>query len=125
MPQGLKSSRNTFQRDMGMVLCGLDFVFCYIDDILIFSKSPEEHLRHLIQVFERLHQHGMLLNKSKCFFNVPEIRFVGHIVNKEGVKPTEDKVKAIRDFPEPNNMKMLRRFLGMIEFLSSLYPKLR
>ena len=122
MPQGLKNSGNTFQRHMDMVLRGLDFVFCYIDDILIFSKNSEEHLKHLIKVFERLHKHGMLLNKSKCVFNVSEIRFLGHIVNQEGIKPTEDKVEAIRDFPEPHNMKMLRRFLGMINFYRRFIP---
>ena len=94
----------------------------YLDDVLIFSKSREEHMRHLTLVFDRLKYFGLILNKDKCIFDVEEIVFLGHKVNREGVAPLESKVTAIRNFPRPGNMKQLRRFLGMLNYYRRFIP---
>ena len=95
MPMGLCNAGASFQRFVNEVLRGLPFVFVYIDDVLIFSKSREEHMRHLTLVFDRLKYFGLILNKDKCIFDVEEIVFLGHKVNREGVAPLESKVTAI------------------------------
>jgi len=122
MPMGLTSAGNTFQRFMNEVLRGLDFVYVYIDDILIFSKNHKEHLNHLTKVFERLSYYGLILNERKCVFCSPKIEFLGHEVSNDGVRPLDSKIEAIRDFPQPTNMRQLRRFLGMVNFYRRFIP---
>ena len=94
----------------------------YIEDVLIFSKTREEHMRHLTLVFDRLKYFGLILNKDKCIFDVDEIVFLGHKVNREGVAPLESKVTVIQNFPRPSNMKQLRRFLGMLNYYRRFIP---
>ena len=84
---------------------GLSFVFVYLDDILIFSRSQEEHTAHLRQLFGRLQEHGLVISLSKCKFGVNEIDFLGHRVNQQGVFPLPEKVDAIRSFPTPTTVK--------------------
>ena len=100
----------------------LNFVFFYIDDILIFSKDLEEHRKHLALVFERLGYYGLVLNKEKCIFAAGEITFLGHHVSENGVAPLESKVEAVRNFTKPSTMKGLRRFLGMVNFYRRFLP---
>ena len=80
---------------MDEVFRGQNNAFVYIDDVLIFSNSYEEHLRHLSEVFNRLNHYGLILNKVKCVFEVREIDFLGHKVNENGVKPLEAKTRVI------------------------------
>ena len=122
LAMGLKNASQAFQRLMDSILGDLEFVFVYIDDILIASKDREEHLRHLKIVFSRLHQYGLILNKEKCVFDTDTIEFLGHSVSKCGIRPLESKVEAIRNFKEPANMKELRRYLGMINFYRRFIP---
>ena len=122
MPMGLCNAGASFQRFVNKVLRGLPFVFVYIDDVLIFSKTREEHMRHLTHVFDRLKYYGLILNKDKCIFDVDEIVLIGHKVNREGVAPLESKVTAIQKFPRPSNMKQLRRFLGMLNYYRRFIP---
>ena len=121
-PMGLCSAGASFQRFVNEVLRGLPFVFVYIDDVLIFSKTREEHIKHLTLVFERLKYYGLILNKEKCIFDVDEIVFLGHKVNREGVAPLEFKVTAIQNFLRPSNMKQLCRFLGMLNYYRRFIP---
>lgn len=113
-PFGLRNACQTFQRYINRALAELDFVYVYLDDILIFSSSPEEHLKHLRLVFERLKQFGLLLNLSKCKFMKSEINFLGYTVNQDGSKPSKDSVQTVLDFPKPKTVVQLRRFLGII-----------
>ena len=78
MPFGLKNAAQAFQRLMDTACRGLSFVFVYLDDILIFSRSQEEHRAHLRQLFGRLQEHGLVITLSKCKFGVNEIHFLGH-----------------------------------------------
>ena len=86
---------------MDEVLRRLHFCFVYIDDVLIASTSAEEHKQHLRQVFERLSQFGILINPSKCVFGADSLEFLGHHVSSAGIRPREDKVTVIRQFPQP------------------------
>ena len=122
MPMGLCNAGASFQRFVNEVLRGLLFIFVHIDNVLIFSKKREEHMRHLTLVFDRLKYFGLILNKNKFIFDVDKIVFLGHKVNQEGVTPLESKVTAIQNFPKPSNMKQLRRFLGMLNYYGRFIP---
>nr|XP_049467041.1 uncharacterized protein LOC125908367 [Anopheles coluzzii] len=122
MPFGLRNAAQTFQRLIHDVLRGLNFVFPYIDDIIVASKTPEEHREHLRLLFARLTQHGLSINLAKCEFAQPEISFLGHRVTSAGILPLEEKVDTIRQFPKPNTVMELKRFLAMINFYRRFIP---
>lgn len=120
---GLKNSSQTYQRFMNTtVLQGLNFLFCYIDDVIIAS-SIEDHKSHLEQVFERFNKYGISINISKCCFGQKKLEFLGYEVSPEGIRPLEDKVLAIKTFPKPQTIDELRRFLGMVNFYRSHLPQ--
>ena len=98
MPFGLRNAAQTFQRFIDQVLQGLHFSYAYIDDLLIASHCSEEHKEHLRQVLERLQFHGLLINPAKCVFGASELEFLEHHVSSQGIRPLEQKVKAVRDF---------------------------
>lgn len=116
MTFGLCNAAQTFQRFLNSVLSDLDFCFNYIDDILVASESPEEHLKHLETVFQRLRDYNIVVNPAKCVFGAHEVEYLGHHISPEGSRPLPDKVTAIANFPKPKTIKDLRRFLGMLNF---------
>ncbi|UYV80316.1 hypothetical protein LAZ67_18002376 [Cordylochernes scorpioides] len=116
MSFGLCGAPATFQRFINQVLWGLDFVFPYLDDILVASKSEEEHESHLRAVFSRLDQYGLRINQAKTVLNVNNVEFLGYWITPEGIRPTESKVQAIVDYKKPETVQDLRRFLGMLNF---------
>ncbi|CAH8562769.1 unnamed protein product [Dicrocoelium dendriticum] len=122
MPFGLRNAAQSFQRFMDQVLRGLDFVYVYIDDVLIASATPDEHLSHLRMVFERFESHGITINPDKCKFGQPTVEFLGHKIDGEGIKPLPDKSQAILDYPMPQSVRSLRRFLGMINYYGRFIP---
>ena len=107
MPFGLRNAPQTFQRFMDMILQGLPFVFCYIDDILIASEDYDQHIQHLREVFTRLDKNGLTINAAKCVFALSEIEFLGHTVNSDGIKPTLQRVQGIADAVVPTTVKQL------------------
>lgn len=123
MTFGLRNAAQTFQRFMNhVVFQGLDFLFNYVDDTLIASNSEEEHSMHLETVFKRLNQYGVTINLAKCDLGKPEVDFLGYCVSNEGIRPLEDRIRAISEYPKPETMEQLRRFLGMINFYRSHLP---
>ncbi|CAC5379676.1 Retrovirus-related Pol polyprotein from transposon 297 [Mytilus coruscus] len=118
MPFGLKNAPISSQQLMSNVLRGLNwqFVLVYVDDILVFSKSFEEHLSHLEQVFTRLRDANLTLKPSKCVFAAKDVKYLGHIISKEGIKVDPEKTKAISTFPVPTRKKQVRSFLGMCNY---------
>ena len=122
MPFGMKNAAQSFQRLMDMVCAGLDFVFVYLEDILIASESATEHKEHLKIMFDRLLEHGLVVKKEKCLFGVSEIDFLGHWVDSNGIQPLPMKVKAIA-FPTPSSITELERFIGMVNFYHIFVPK--
>ncbi|XP_061566754.1 uncharacterized protein LOC133420887 [Cololabis saira] len=123
MPFGLKGAAQTFQRLMDSVLRDLTFVFIYLDDILVASSSTEEHLAHLKLVFQRLDEHGLIVNPTKCQFGLPVIDFLGHRISAQGAVPLPSKVQAVAEFPRPASVKALQEFLGMINFYNRFLPR--
>lgn len=122
MTFGLRNAGQTFQRFIDEVLKGLDFCFGYVDDILVFSRTEDEHLEHLGTVFKRLSVFGVLVNSTKCLFGQKEVTFLGYQVSSAGIQPIPEKVQAIKEFPVPKTVKDLRRFLGMTNFYRRFLP---
>jgi Reverse transcriptase (RNA-dependent DNA polymerase) len=94
MPFGLTNAPNVFQALMKDVFREFpdDFVMVYLDDIIIYSKSEEEHLQHAEPVLQKLKNHELCGKLSKCHFNETEVDFLGHLVNAEGIKMQKNKV---------------------------------
>ena len=123
MPFGLKNAAQTFQRFMDQVLNGLTFLFVYLDDILVASESVSQHREHLKILFDRLEKYGLVIKVEKCKFGVPKIEFLGHEVNKHGIRPLSSKVEAIQRYSQPTTAKSLQRFLGMVNFYHGFIPR--
>lgn len=122
MPFGLKNSAPTFQRLMDNLFRDFDFVFTYLDDLLIYSEDEEKHKTHLDKVLEILSDNGLEVALKKCQFFKSEITFLGFHISPEGMSPPKDKLKTIDEFPRPENSKALRRFIGMCSFYRHLIP---
>ena len=104
------------------VLQGLEeFSAAYIDDILVFSETYEEHLKHIEQVFQRLRQHKLKLQLSKCDFAQRETNYLGFVIGKNGLKPDPDKVTAIQNMTEPKTVKQVRAYIGCFFIIGDLY----
>ena len=88
----------------------------------LFGKTQEEHDSRLHEVLQRIQCSGLTLNKEKCFFSLPEVKFLGQVIDSEGIRPDPAKVSAIRQVPEPTNIRDVRRFLGMVNQLSKFSP---
>ena len=115
MPFGLCNAPSTFQRTMDIVLEEFLNEFCmvYIDDIIIFSKSFDDHMKHLKMIFDKLQSEGFQIKYDKCQFARQRISYLGHIISNKGIEMDDTKVKSIVNFPVPQNTSELRRFLGL------------
>ena len=122
MPFGLKNAGQTFQRMMDEILSDLDFIFVYMDDVLVASWSMDEHVEHFRELFRHLASHDLVVGPGKCQFGQQKIEFLGHTVTKDGVKPLPDKVTAITDSPAPATQDDLSRFLGITNFYNRFIP---
>lgn len=123
MTFGLRNAAQTFQRFLNNeVFQNLNFLFSYIDDVIIASSSEIEHQEHLKIVFERLNKFGLTINLAKCEFGKTELDFLGFHISEKGLGPLEDRVKVLSEFPRPQTIDELRRFLGMINFYRRLLP---
>ncbi len=124
MPFGLKTAGATFQRFMDAVLAGLKWksLLVYLDDIVIFSRTFEEHMKDLSEVFQRLRASGLQLNRSKCHFLKEEFTYLGHIVSEEGIRPDPKKIEAILKMPTPTNQTTTRSLLGSCSYFRKFIP---
>ncbi len=123
LPFGISSAPEHFQKRLTQMLDGLEGTLCHADDILVFSSTRKEHDARLVKVLDRLQQKGLTLNE-KCQFAVPQVRFLGHIVSAEGIRADPDKIKAIKDMPEPKNTADVKRFLGMLNYIGKFSPNI-
>ncbi len=124
LPFGISSAPEVFQRQMTQILDEVPSVPCQIDDILVSGKTREEHDARLKLVLEKISAAGVTLNLSKCEFAKTTIKFLGFIVDAAGVRPDPEKIRAITEMQEPTSITEVRRFFGMINFLSKFSPNL-
>ena len=109
---------------MSEILSDLEGVVCLIDDVLIHGKTQEEHNHRLRKVLERIKQVGLTLNADKCEFSKRRIKFLGQVVDENGVSPDPDKTRAVMQIDQPKNVTEVRRYLGMLNQLSKFVPDL-
>ena len=115
LPMGLASSPDIFQEKMSNIFAGLEYVQCYIDDILCITKGDwNEHLEKLDEVLQRLKDAGMKVNATKSSFTRESLEYLGYTISKKGISPISKKVDAILGIAPPKTKRQLRSFLGMV-----------
>lgn len=124
MPMGLKNSPSTFQKLMNTVLyeIGDARAVVYLDDVIISGRTIAEHNENLFKVLNGIRKHNLKLEPTKCQFLKEEIKYLGHIINKDGIKPTKDNVESIKKMKRPSTVKDVRSFLGTINFYAKFIP---
>ena len=124
MSFGLRNAPATYQRLMSHVLSGYIGKFChvFIDDIICFSKTFEEHLEHLHLIFERLEKAGLKLKPPKCSFAKTEVKYLGHVIAPGEIRPDPSNIAKIRDLEPPTTVKGVRELVGMASYYRSFVP---
>jgi hypothetical protein len=124
LPMGLTNAPSTFSRAMHSIFHEYigDFVLIYLDDVLTLSRTPEEHLVHLRKVFEKFRSHHMQVKLSKCKFLQKEIKYLGHILSAEGVRPDPAKIQTLRDWEFPSTSLGVMQFLGLANYFRKFIP---
>ena len=121
-PFGLRNSGQTFQRFIDHVSRGLDFVFVYLDDLLVTSPDHRTHKKYLKIIFTRLAEYGIIIGPEKCQFGTTELSFLGHHVCAEGISPLPSAVDAIVNFVRPEKQRALRRYLVVVNYYHRFIP---
>ena len=124
LPFGFASSPAIFQRMVDMLLGGMKWVSAvgYIDDIIVYSDTWQDHLKHLRELFEALRRANLELHPAKCAFGASEVKYLGHIVSREGIRASPAKVRAILDMPVPTSAKHVQRFIGKCQYYRKFIP---
>ena len=123
-PFRLSQAPAYFQLLIDKVLMGCSsFAMGYLDDIIIFSKTEEEHLQHLEEIFVRLRKFGLKMKHEKCSFFKKHIQYLGHLVSEKGFEPLPEKLESIRKMPAPRTAKEVKQFLGLIGYYRKFIPR--
>ena len=122
MPFGLRNAPSTFQRSMDSMFRNVPFTFCYLDDLLVFSKNVDEHEAHLKEIFEILSKNNAHVSLKKSVFRVSELEFLGYKVSVEGIHATKKKCDVIKNFALPTEFAELRRYIGILGYYRRLIP---
>jgi Reverse transcriptase (RNA-dependent DNA polymerase) len=122
LPMGLCNSPDTFQEKMSNLMCELENVRAYIDDLLVTTKgSFEDHLDKLQAVLIRLQRAGLKVNANKSFSAREGLEYLGYWISREGVQPLTAKVEAIQRIAPPTNKRELRRFIGLVNYYRDMW----
>ncbi|UYV65657.1 hypothetical protein LAZ67_3004985, partial [Cordylochernes scorpioides] len=124
LPYGLNSASEVFQRCINNILSGLQGTACYMDDILIYGSTMEEHNRNLETVLRRLEENNVKLNAKKQQIAVDKVNFLGHIISRDGIAIQASRAEAIQKLKRPENKTEVQRFLGMVTYLGKFIPNL-
>ena len=118
MTFGFKNAPSHFQRSMNLMLNDLldKCVLVYMDDILIYSRSKQDHVEHVKQVFQRLSDQNWHVKSKKCALFLDKVEFLGHVITKDGVSVADVKVSAVHDWPIPKTVRDVQGFLGLANF---------
>ncbi len=121
---GIAGSPDIFQAKMSELMASLEFVRTYLDDLLCISKgSLEDHLNKLRRVLIRLRDAGLTVNARKSSFCAVETEYLGYVLSRDGIKPQPKKVQAILALTPPQDVKQLRRFLGMVQYYKDIWAR--
>ena len=124
LPFGIASAPAMFQAAMEQILQGLPGTKCYLDDILVTGGTDAEHLKNLDQVLQRLSDYGLRVKKKKCEFFKESVEYLGHVIDKNGLHMSPDKVEAVLKAPPPVDVSQLRSFLGMLNYYGKFISNL-
>lgn len=124
LPFGISSASELFQRAVAQMIEGLDGVVNIIDDLPVWGDSTEQHDERLLNLLKRADENGLRFNKAKCKFRVAEVKYIGHTLHADGLRPDEEKICAITQMPTPESKQALMRFIGMVQYLAKLIPNL-
>jgi len=124
MPFGITNAASIFQREMENLLSGLDMVTVFQDDILVTGSNDLEHFENLKEVFNRLSEANLKLHPDKCSFFQDSVKYLGHVIDAEGLHPILERIEAISRMPVPTNVHELKSFLGMVNYYSHFLPEL-
>ncbi|GBP15917.1 Retrovirus-related Pol polyprotein from transposon gypsy [Eumeta japonica] len=118
MPFGLKNAPSIFQRCVDDILRSYigKFAYVYIDDVLIYSSTPEEHIEHIEAIVNALHKANMKISNEKSHFFKEEIEYLGHVIKHNGITVDPTEIQTIRDYPKPTTLKELRSSLGLASY---------
>ena len=113
---GVKVAPAIFQQVMDTIQGDLNYATAFLDDVLVTSKITTGHRNHIINVFDKLQEYGFKVKEAKCDSFLPEIKYLGHIINRDGRRPDPERANAIRNMQAPDNVQALQRFLGLANF---------
>ena len=113
LPFGISSAPEHFQRQMNKILEGLEGILCHLDDVLVFGSNQKQHDERLLAALKRIEEAGVTLNEAKCEINKSQLKFLGHVINQQGISADPERTSAIEQMSIPTNRTELRRFLGM------------
>lgn len=124
MPFGLTNAAATFQNLMNTVFRQFlrKFVLVFFDDILVYSKTQQEHVHHLSLVLSLMKDHQLFAKRSKCTFGCREVEYLGHVISSEGVATDAGKIEAVKNWPRPRTIKHVGSFLGLTSYYRRFVP---
>lgn len=121
---GISSAPGIFQTVMDSILSGSKNTKCYLDDILVYGSTLQDCYKNVKNVFNKLEQFNVKVNKNKCKFFHTSVEFLGHLIDVNGIHPTQEKILAIKSAPLPRNLTELKSYLGLLNYYIKFIPML-
>ncbi|XP_055615351.1 uncharacterized protein K02A2.6-like [Toxorhynchites rutilus septentrionalis] len=125
LPPGVKAAPGAFQQMIDIMLAGLSFTSGYLDDVVVGGRTPEEHQQNLHAVLQRIQEFGFTIRPEKCSFGREQLGYLGLLLDKDGLRPDPNKIKAIQDMPPPRDLTGVRSFLGAVNYYGKFVPNMR